>query len=236
MSAATVRFNVGGTVSEVAVSTIQSKPEGLLAKMTDGRFQSGKDPSGAYFVDRDPLLFRIVLDVHRDNKVYPLPSGLTRERVLAELQYYGLQDFEDVPMEISVQSKIYSLHETSQHLQELTVDFSKWQKEQERIGQTLLTEGFARLFVARAEVAKEKSPSTLRFVPVDVVNLPQTSYEGKVVFCEVGSDIAGQVVRLFEQENMKATVGLETNSVTVQEITYHPGIINLEPAVPKSGA
>jgi hypothetical protein len=46
MSAATVRFNVGGTVSEVAVFTIQSKPEGLLAKMIDGRFQSGKDPSG----------------------------------------------------------------------------------------------------------------------------------------------------------------------------------------------
>ena len=42
MPAATVRYNVGGTVSEVSVSTIQSKPEGLLAKMIDGRFLSAK--------------------------------------------------------------------------------------------------------------------------------------------------------------------------------------------------
>ena len=79
MSAATVRFNVGGTVSEVAVSTIKSKPDALLAKMIDGRFPSTKDKSGAYFVDRDPQLFRIVLDVHRDNKVRPLPLGPTPE-------------------------------------------------------------------------------------------------------------------------------------------------------------
>jgi len=43
MSGATVRFNVGGTVSEVAVSTIKSKPDALLAKMIDGRFPSTKD-------------------------------------------------------------------------------------------------------------------------------------------------------------------------------------------------
>ena len=51
MSAATVKFNVGGTIYVVALSTIQSQPEGLLAKMIDGRFPCGKDERGAYFVD-----------------------------------------------------------------------------------------------------------------------------------------------------------------------------------------
>jgi hypothetical protein len=177
-----------------------------------------------------------VLDVHRDDKVYPLPSGLTRERVQAELQYYGLQDFEDVPMESSMECKMRSLHETSQRLHELTGDFSKWQAEQERIGQTILTEGFARLLVARAEISKEKSPMTLRFVPLDVGNLPQTSHEGETVCCNVGSVIAGQVVRLFEQCDMQATVGHESETVTVQGIKYWRGTIKLEPSVPKSGA
>ena len=93
MSSTTVKFNVGGSVFEVAVSTIQSQPEALLAKMIDGRFHCGKDESGAYFVDRNPQFFNIVLDVHRDNKFNALILGVTRERVLAELEFYGLQDF-----------------------------------------------------------------------------------------------------------------------------------------------
>ena len=54
MSATTARFNVGGTAFEVAVSTIQSQPEGLLAEMIDGRFPSGKDERGAFFCRPSP--------------------------------------------------------------------------------------------------------------------------------------------------------------------------------------
>ncbi|KAJ1480662.1 BTB/POZ protein [Baffinella frigidus] len=95
VSADTVKFNVGGTTFEVAVSTIQSQPEGLLAKMIGGKFQSGKDDCGAYFVDRNPQIFNTVLDVHRDNRVHELPPGVTREHVVAELHFYGLNDFAD---------------------------------------------------------------------------------------------------------------------------------------------
>jgi len=94
MSADTVKFNVGGTVFEVARSTIQTFPHALLAKMIDGPFQSGKDGGGAYFVDRNPQMFNIILDVHRDNKVYESPM-VTSDQVVAELQFYGLHDFAD---------------------------------------------------------------------------------------------------------------------------------------------
>jgi len=90
MPAAIVWFDVGGTVFKAALSTIQSQPEGLLAKMIDGRFPCGKEESGAYFIDRSPRFFDIILDVHRDNKLHPLMPGFTRDRVLEELVFYGL--------------------------------------------------------------------------------------------------------------------------------------------------
>jgi len=94
MPPTTAKFNVQGVVFEVAVSVIQSKPEGRLAKMIDGRLRCLKDESGAFFVDRSPELFKIVLDVCRDNRVNPSKPGMTHERILAELEFYGLQDVE----------------------------------------------------------------------------------------------------------------------------------------------
>ncbi|KAJ1484792.1 hypothetical protein T484DRAFT_1796014 [Baffinella frigidus] len=154
MLAATVKFNVGGTVFEVAVSTIKSRPEGLLAKMIDGRFECGLDESGAYFVDRDARFFGIVLAVHRDNKVYSLSPGMTREGVLAELEFYGLEDFEGVPMHRSVEATLLSVGG-------LRDDFVKWQQDQEILGEKMLCEALARLTVARAKLSKTPGSTTL---------------------------------------------------------------------------
>jgi hypothetical protein len=55
--------------------------------MIDGKFGSGQHSDGAFFIDRDPALFRIVLDLYRDNTVYPLPPGVTLERLTAELRW-----------------------------------------------------------------------------------------------------------------------------------------------------
>jgi hypothetical protein len=55
--------------------------------MIDGKFGSGQHSDGAFFIDRDPALFRIVLDLYRDNTVYPLPPGVTLERLAAELRW-----------------------------------------------------------------------------------------------------------------------------------------------------
>ncbi|KAJ1483537.1 BTB/POZ protein [Baffinella frigidus] len=148
MPATTAKFNVGGTVFEVAVSTIQSRPEGLLAKMTDGRFECGKDESGAFFVDRNPQFFNIVLDVLRDNKVYPLSPGVTRERVLAELEFYGLQDFEAVPMELSAEASLRSVGDA-------TSDVRKGQHQANKPAKDMLTlGGLSQLLLAKAELVQ----------------------------------------------------------------------------------
>jgi hypothetical protein len=100
MSPTTAKFNVQGIVFEVAVTAIQSQPESRLAKMIDGRLRCLKDEIGAFFIDRSPEFFNIVIDVYRDNRVYPSKPGMTHDRILAELKYYGLEDFEAVPTEL----------------------------------------------------------------------------------------------------------------------------------------
>ena len=225
MAATTVKFNVGGTVSEVAVSTIQSRPEGLLAKMIDGRFPCGKDESGAYFVDRNPRFFDVVLDVHRDNNVYPL-AGVTRERVLAELEFYGLQDVDGLPMKRSFEETLLSLGPA----------LSDWQREQERLGQNMLTEGFARLLAARAQVVTGPRSTTLKSCPLDISGLPGGE-PGVISAITKGwkdgknghhtSDVGEGVAKIFALSNIKATFCRESEqvagkSVSVSRITLEP--------------
>ncbi|KAJ1479076.1 hypothetical protein T484DRAFT_1815653 [Baffinella frigidus] len=215
MPATTTKFNVGGTVFEVAVSTIQSQPGGLLAKMIDGRFPCGKDESGAFFVDWNPQFFNIVLDVHRDNKVYPLSPGVTRERVLAELEFYGLQDFEAVPMNRSVEDSLRILVDVAPQL-------FQWQQEQERLGLTMLDEAFARLLIGRAEFVKDPRSVTLETKPIKFTELPGAN-SGMIHAYVFHSEVA----EVFAQYNMKATVSQKA----VQK-----GVIKLEPAEPAAGA
>ncbi|KAJ1493794.1 BTB/POZ protein [Baffinella frigidus] len=235
MSATNVRFNVGGTVFEVAVSTIQSQPEGLLAKMIDGRFQCGKDASGAFFIDRNHRFFDIVLDVHRDNKVYPLTPLFTRERVLAELEFYGLQDFcEGAPIDLSLQATVQSMQEAMRSLQQASNDFSQWQLDQKRIGNNMLTEGFARLCLAGAQMGKEGSPATLTIPPLQLANLPMTpGVQGLIQPC-ANAGLTREIVKLFGQWDLKATPGAGVASrVVVQgNYVYSSSIFTLEPAKP----
>jgi len=237
MTATTVRFNVGGTVFEVAVSTIQSQPEGLLAKMIDGRFQCGKDESGAFFVDRHPRFFDIVLDVHRDNKVYPLTPAFTRERVLAELEFYGLQDFcEDAPIDLSLQATLQIIQEARQRLHHASSDFSKWQQEQKRLGGKMLIEAFARLCLAEAKLEKEVTPTIFTIPPLQLATLAQmpvganTGIQGVIQPC-ANAGLTTQIVKLLEESDLKATPGavLANRVVVGGTFVYINSTFTLEP-------
>ena len=218
MSPPTAKFDVGGTVFKVAVSTIQSQPDGLLAKMIDGRFPCGKDDdSGAYFVDRNPEFFNIVLDVHRDNNVYPLPPGMTRERVVAELEFYGLQQgFDGVTIKRSFKSMLLD------HLV-LSSDISEWQKEQERLGKDLLDEGFARLFLAKVELPTELAPAILMH-PLQLDKLLAIDRSCRIY---PNAEIKVHIVKSFEDWGTK---------VTIDDSNIYQLKINLEVDEPGAGA
>ncbi|KAH7668111.1 Potassium channel tetramerization-type BTB domain containing protein, partial [Aphelenchoides avenae] len=59
-----IRLNVGGKVFLTTKDTLGKCPESILFRFCDDKdFQpSVKDESGAYLIDRDPKLFRLILN------------------------------------------------------------------------------------------------------------------------------------------------------------------------------
>ena len=193
--------------------------------MIDGRFPCGKDESGAYFVDRNPRFFDIVLDVHRDNKVYPLAPGVTRERVLAELEFYGLQDDAAVPMDSSAEATLLSVGEANH-------DFRDWQVEQKKIASKMLTEGFARLLLAKAVlVTGPRSTTTLKSSHLGLKSMPSTGGNG-VSICADSTELSAEIVKLCAQWNLKATISALRSTTAVSGINFNDASIQLEPAKP----
>ena len=87
----TVKFNVGGTIYEVSRSLLERYPDTMLAKSASKRWQ--EDSMSEIFIERDGDLFRHVLSYLRDGRVV-LPLTASREGLMLELHYYGLDGVE----------------------------------------------------------------------------------------------------------------------------------------------
>jgi len=81
--APSVHFNVAGTRFEVARSTVDSLPEALLSRMV----VHATGP--VIFIDRDPTLFRIVLNFYRNGEV-DVPPGVSCTAIERELAFFCL--------------------------------------------------------------------------------------------------------------------------------------------------
>ncbi|XP_012265855.1 BTB/POZ domain-containing protein KCTD16 [Athalia rosae] len=96
-----VELNVGGVFYTTALSTLTTESESHLAGIFTGQTPVEKDAKGKYFLDRDGVLFRYVLDFLR-NKSLVLPEGFReRERLRQEAKFYGLPGLEKVILERS---------------------------------------------------------------------------------------------------------------------------------------
>lgn len=90
---AIVELNVGGVFYSTSISTLTSEPGSKLAK-TFGSEASPetvlKDSKGKYFIDRDGVLFRYILDYLRNKKLV-LPENFQESKRLAtEADFYEL--------------------------------------------------------------------------------------------------------------------------------------------------
>jgi len=65
-----VQLNVGGTTFTTSLSTLR-RYKSMLATMFSGRHEAAKDEHGRYFIDRDPILFRYILDFMRSDILPP---------------------------------------------------------------------------------------------------------------------------------------------------------------------
>ncbi|GLG96223.1 BTB/POZ domain-containing protein KCTD16 [Gryllus bimaculatus] len=91
-----VELNVGGVFYTTALSTLTREADSLLAHMFTGKQPPPpKDAKGKYFLDRDGVLFRYVLDYLR-NQALVLPEKFCeKERLRQEAAYFGLPGMAD---------------------------------------------------------------------------------------------------------------------------------------------
>lgn len=94
-----VELNVGGVFYTTALTTLTRESDSHLAALFSGKTPVEKDAKGKYFLDRDGVLFRYVLDFLR-NQALVLPEGFReKERLRQEANFYGLPGLERAILE-----------------------------------------------------------------------------------------------------------------------------------------
>ena len=83
-------FNVGGKIYEVSTSLLRSIPNtSILAK------KASEAQSYPIFIDRDPDRFAYCLDYMRDKGRVHLADNVSKESLLAELQFFGFENVDE---------------------------------------------------------------------------------------------------------------------------------------------
>lgn len=89
-----VELNVGGVMYTTTLDTLTKESESLLSSLFSDSSSSRlmRDSKGKYFIDRDGVLFRYVLDYLRNSKLVLPESFHERERLRQEAEYFKLPD------------------------------------------------------------------------------------------------------------------------------------------------
>ena len=85
-----VELNVGGVTYTTALETLTAETDSLLGEMFTGKQAVVKDAKGRYFIDRDGVLFRYILDFLRNQKLMLPENFHEKERLRSEAEYFRL--------------------------------------------------------------------------------------------------------------------------------------------------
>jgi len=83
-----INLNVGGTKFSTSRQTLTQVQDTFFTGLLSGRIQTYKDDNGAIFIDRDPQLFRLILNYLR-NRSLSLDDVNLKE-LKHEAEYYGI--------------------------------------------------------------------------------------------------------------------------------------------------
>ncbi|CAM9091702.1 unnamed protein product [Chrysoparadoxa australica] len=97
-----IKLNVGGTDFMVSKGTLMAGPDGYLKSAISGRFPVCQLGANHYFIDRDPTLFRHILNFIRDTASWEVPDFNLSDMkdFIRDAGFYGLS------------SDIWTLHPT----------------------------------------------------------------------------------------------------------------------------
>ena len=90
-----IELNVGGVLYTTYLATLRSDRDSLLARLfpeNGATISVPQDEAGRYFIDRDGVLFRYVLDFLRNKRLVVPESFQERRRLRQEADYYQLAD------------------------------------------------------------------------------------------------------------------------------------------------
>ncbi|GFS29026.1 BTB/POZ domain-containing protein [Actinidia rufa] len=84
-----IKLNVGGKLFETTASTLRSGgPDSLLAALSNRPENSYSDP---VFIDRDPEIFSVLLSLLRSNRLPSTARRFTKQELVDEAAYYGIE-------------------------------------------------------------------------------------------------------------------------------------------------
>ena len=92
-----VELNVGGVFYTTALTTLTKDTENLLGQMFTGKSKTPvlRDSKGKFFIDRDGVLFRYILDYLRNQKLVLPESFSEKERLRNEADYFQMPEMLD---------------------------------------------------------------------------------------------------------------------------------------------
>jgi hypothetical protein len=86
-----INLNVGGTSFTTTMATLCSDQNSVLASMFDPeKTPAIKDLSGAYFIDRDPKAFSVLLNFLRTGQIFTMQTGVSSAQLEVEATHFGL--------------------------------------------------------------------------------------------------------------------------------------------------
>lgn len=88
-----IYFNVGGKIFATYKSTINTFPNSLLSRMILKENEMVTyDKNGYIFIDRNPELFSVILDIYRNNGNIFIPYNISEEEIEIEKDYFLIND------------------------------------------------------------------------------------------------------------------------------------------------
>jgi len=92
-----IKLDIGGTIFATSLTTLTVIKESYFVSMFSGRWELKPQEDGSYFIDRDPLVFRYILNFLRDQQIdVEVLTKAEFKALILEAKFYLLQPLIDL--------------------------------------------------------------------------------------------------------------------------------------------